>query len=218
MGQTNDMPTDGKLQVTASISLLQNSKLVQWKRDSGEFASIDRDTFEKSWRDIDRVFGRLICWINFSAGAEFLAKGVCLLRGIEPFRGKGKKPKMVPEIPSGDFATWATQYRLSAPGTVEVTNFGALGDLQNGPLKELCNAANASAQDQQWVLATYDLLGKSIRNRDAHAYVPNVRDSHFNLVDGIFTPCLNLLVSWIPCEKSVINDWMDQAPNFTDSI
>jgi hypothetical protein len=215
MCHTNDMHTDGKLQITASISLLQNSRLVHWKKDSAEFVSIDRDRFEESWRSIDPVFGRLICWINFSAGAEFLAKGVCLLRGIELFRGKDKKPKMVPAIPSGDFAAWATQYRLSVPGKVEVTNFGVLGDLQNGPLQELCNAANASAQDRQWVLAAYDLLSKSIRNRDAHAYVPNVRDSHFSLVDGIFTKCLNLLVSWIPCDKSVINDWIDQAPNFT---
>lgn len=212
----NDKTTDGKLQVTAAISLLKNSKLVHWKTDSAEFVSIDQDTFGKSWQSIDPIFGRLICWINFSAGAEFLAKGVCLLRGIELFRDKGKKTKMVPEIPSGDFSTWAEQYRLSAPGQVELTDFGTLGNLQNGPLKELCNAVEASEQDRKWVLASYDLLGKSIRNRDSHAYVPNVRDSHFHLVDGIFTPCLNLLVSWIPCEKSVINDWMDQAPNFTD--
>jgi hypothetical protein len=77
------MPTDGKLQVTASISLLKNSKLVHWKKKSAEFVSIDQGRFEKSWRRIDPAFGRLICWINFSAGAEFLAKGICLLRGIE---------------------------------------------------------------------------------------------------------------------------------------
>ncbi|HLK09062.1 MAG TPA: hypothetical protein VKV30_13995 [Candidatus Angelobacter sp.] len=212
----NDKTTDGKLQVTAAISLLKNSKLVRWKKKSAEFVSIDKGRFEKSWQRIDPVFGRLICWINFSAGAEFLAKGVCLLRGIELLSGKGKKTKMVPEIPSGDFSTWAEHYPLSAPGQVKLTDFGTLGDLQNGPLKELCNAAKASEQDQQWVLAAYDLLGKSIRNRDAHAYVPNVRDSHFHLVDGIFTPCLNLLMSWIPYDKSVINDWMDQAPNFID--
>ena len=156
-------------------------------------------------------FGRLICWINFSAGAEFLAKGVCLLRGIEI-----RNCKKVPAYPSGDFATWASQYRFKAPGTDPVTDFGTLGDLLNGPVKELCDAVKAPAKDQELVLAAYELLCRSIRNRDAHAYVPNVRDSHFSLVNGLFTKCLNLLVSWIPYDKSVINAWMDQAPDFTD--
>lgn len=140
MCPANDMPTDGKLQVTASISLLKNSKLVHWKKKSAEFVSIDQGRFEKSWRSIDPVFGRLICWINFSAGAEFLAKGVCLLQGIEI-----RKCIKVPAYPTGDFAKWATQYCLNAPGTDDLTNFGTLGDLLNGPLKKLCDAVEAPA-------------------------------------------------------------------------
>ena len=42
-------------------------------------------------------------------------------------------------------------------------------------------------------MASYRLLQHSIRNRDAHAYIPNVRDSHYNLVPELFSRSLNLL-------------------------
>ena len=211
MCHPNDKTTDGKLQIAASVSLLQNSMLVCWKSDSAEFVPVDSANFEGSWQKIDPAFGRLISWINFSAGAEFLAKGVCLLRGIE-IRTRLK----VPAYPAGDIATWASNYRLGKPATIEVTSFGTMGNLLNGPLQLLCCIVGAPEQDRKLVLASYDLLSRSIRNRDAHAYVRNVRDSHFSLVSECFTKCLNLLVSWIPYDRSVINDWMDQAPDFTD--
>ncbi len=77
-----DAATDGKLQVLAAVALLEQSRLVEWMPKHAKFRPVPRETFEFSWKkDVDPVFGRLICWINFSAGAEFLAKGVCILRG-----------------------------------------------------------------------------------------------------------------------------------------
>lgn len=85
----NAAMTDGRLQVTAAAALLGNSGLVEWIPELCEFVPVTREVFESSWqRDVDPVFGRVICWISFAAGAEFLAKGTCLVRGVDP-EGKG---------------------------------------------------------------------------------------------------------------------------------
>ncbi len=47
------------------------------------FAAEDWRVFEGYWPTIDPFFGRLICWITFSAGAELLIKGVCLANDVE---------------------------------------------------------------------------------------------------------------------------------------
>jgi len=57
-------------------------------------------------------------------------------------------------------------------------------------------------------------LAKSIRNRDAHAYVTNVRKEHFWLVEELFVPSFNILTSWIPEGASQIGTWRKNAPNF----
>jgi len=191
-----DRKIDGKLQVTAAVSLLEFSRLVQWDAGSTEFTAVPHESFESYWRtDVDPVFGRLICWINFSAGAEFLAKGICLLRDVEIRQPKG-----------------------------ETTHFGTLRNLYEdrppkvAALKRLCAAVNAKVDQQELLLAVYRLLASDIRNRDAHAYVPNVRDAHFNLVPARFAPCFNLLVSWLPEGAHTLNKWRDDAPQFIASL
>ena len=97
-----DILTDARLQVTAAATLLERSRLVEWTADRPRFSAIPRDVFESELhRQVDPVFGRLICWILFSAGAEFLAKGVCPSRGVE-FRTE----KRVPIHPQGDIDAW----------------------------------------------------------------------------------------------------------------
>src|SRR5262249_47793258 len=72
---------DGRLQITAAAALLENSRLVHWNTDGSQFKVLDRDDFELAWQsEVDPVFGRLISWILFAAGAEFLAKGLCLIK------------------------------------------------------------------------------------------------------------------------------------------
>jgi hypothetical protein len=48
-----------------------------------ECAAADWQEFEAYWRGIDPYFGRFICWISFSAGAELLIKGVCLAHRVD---------------------------------------------------------------------------------------------------------------------------------------
>ena len=165
-------------------------------------------------RQVHPVFGRLICWISFSAGAELLAKGACLANGIEI-----RRLHTVPVYPQSNFGEWANFF-LQEPRcsrTVEVPHFGTLGDLiydkpdRPAALRQLCHIMEASQKDEQRVLATYILLAKSIRNRDAHAYIPNARDQHQSLVPALFTEVFNLLACWLPGGRKMINQWMGEA-------
>ena len=177
-----DFDIDGRLQVTAGVSLLECSRLVQWCPGQGEFSLVPRETFESSWRtDVDPAFGRLICWINFSAGAEMLAKGVCLLHKVEI-----RSPQTIPAYPSGDLATWSTAYLKDwkSSGTMAGVNYGTLGHLvdQKNPktkllpgLPQLFDKVNAMQSDRELILAAYGILARTIRNRDAHAYPDSAR-------------------------------------------
>lgn len=215
---------DGLLQVCAGASLLDNSRLVEWDTECNAFRPILRDTFEYYWRrDIDRAFGRLICWINFSAGAEFLAKGVCLVNGID-FR----EARSAPKYPNGDMYKWAHSFRNNwrSDGTVEVTYFGTLGTLtfedqkagKMSPLSQLCMTSNATKAQTDLILAAYQLLQRGIRNRDAHAYVPNVRDSHHFLIPNLFSEAFNILVAWLPNGKNTLTEWRADAPSIIQSM
>jgi hypothetical protein len=188
-----DQHIDGKLQIIAAMSLLEFSRLVLWDAALSEFTAVPRDSFVADWQtNIDPVFGRLICWINFSAGAEYLAKGVCLLRNVEIRKPKG----------------------------LQMT-FGTLGDLYNkkdAALRRLAAAANATESQQRAVIEAYKHLATDIRNRDAHAYVPGVRNDHFHDVGSQFVPCFNLLVRWLPGGASIVNEWRDDAPHFIASL
>jgi hypothetical protein len=187
---------DGRLQVIAAMSFLNFSRLVRWDINSAEFTAVPRDLFESAWRrEVDPVCGRLICWINFSAGAEFLAKGVCLLRDVEV-----RKPK---NDGTTDFGTLGQLYRHRPP---------------NDALKRLCAVVNADNKQQALLLDAYKFLASDIRNRDAHAYVPNVRDNHFAVARDQFVPCFNFLISWLREGQQVITKWMEDAPRFVASL
>ena len=217
-----DAKIDGRLQVTAGLSLLQNSRLVEWVAGDCKFVQVPKERFESSFRtDIDPVFGRLICWINFSAGSEFLAKGLCLLHGVDT-----RTEKTVPAYPTDDIDNWVSRYRQEwkSAGTMTVTDFGTLGNLlydgkgKVPPLSRLCEAVGAKPKEEDLLFAGYQLLMRSIRNRDVHAYVPNVRDSHYNLVPELFTRCFNLLVSWLPDGPTTLNRWKAEAKSFLECL
>ena len=218
----HNLETDGRLQVTSAISLLEFSRLVKWDQNSAQFTPEDRGTFESSWRNnVSPVFGRLICWINFSAGAEFLAKGVCLLNGIDV-----RRVCSIPANPTSNLTEWVNEYFKNPNGNEKTTNFGDLGAFvslkdknNNGKfLKKLCETRRANPQDEKFLLVAYDFLRQTIRNRDAHAYIPNVRNANFDLVPKLFVNSFNLLLTWIPDGQSKLNIWRDKAEEFIDSL
>jgi hypothetical protein len=213
---------DGKLQIMAAVALLEHSKLVRWDPEANKFIAMIMEEFERSWRrDVDPIYGRLICWITFSAGAEFLAKGTCLVNGVEI-----RSVIEVPAYPTGDIEDWAPKFlkAWNCNGMVMVTRFGTLGDLTQdnkkvpAALSRLCSTVNATAPEKDLIFAAYDLLRKSIRNRDAHAYVAKVRGSHFGLVPEMFTRCFNILASWLPGGPSTLTRWRADAKEFILSL
>jgi hypothetical protein len=111
-------------------------------------------------------------------------------------------------------------------GTVTVTHFGTLASLtqndknKNVPaaLTRLCSVVPGGHRERERLLAAYDLLARAIRNRDAHAYVPNVRDSHHNLVPQLFTACFNVLASWLPHGATTAKMWQAEAKDFIASL
>jgi hypothetical protein len=230
-----DREKDGNLQVCAALSLLNNSRLITWKAKLAppRFEPVEQNDFERSWReDLDPEFGRLICWISFSAGAEFLAKGVCLVNGIEI-----RKPKLVKKYPTENesIEAWAPRFlelcKRKEKGTVPTIDYGSLDGLMRdkkpkgglivpSPFSQLCESkkVNATATQRHLLFAAYELLRESIRNRDMHAYAPNVRDSHFNLVPQLFAECFNLLASWIPGGPSTLTKWRADAKQLIESL
>ena len=125
---------------------------------------------------------------------------------------------------STDMSEWPRQFLndWKTDGTLTTTNFGTLRNLvyrdqrtnTDPALKRLCLAVHSTQEEQELLLAAYTLLAKTIRNRDAHAYVPNVRDDHFSLVPDLFAGCFNLLVSWLPDGPGTLNNWRDDAQDF----
>lgn len=172
----------------AAMRLFRFSGLIHWDAGSARFTEESQSTFDSSWPKIDPVCGRLICWISFSAAAEFFAKGICLLRNVEVRKQHNGKVK-----------------------------FGTFGDLQEA-LKRLSDVVDLEEKQRQMILQVYERLRSEIRNRDAHAYIPNVRASHFDFVRDECVPCLNLLISCLPISPQEINKWSDEAPQFIASL
>lgn len=202
---------DGRLQITAGLAILETSKLVEWDWNAARLTPVPFDDFGCALKDFDATFGRVICWIIFSAGAEFLAKGVCLLSGVHI-----RTLDCVPSYPT-DVTTWLEEYQPGSPGTLPTTNFGQIGNLYNRHLKSLCRNVDAPIPATDRLLKAYELLGRTIRNRDAHAYIPNIRGSHFDLVKNLFIPCLNDLISWTKLDRLELNRWRKEAQQFIDS-
>jgi hypothetical protein len=98
-----------------------------------------------------------------------------------------------------------------------MTHFGTLGTL-SAALPRLFETVGASETEKDLLTASYELLRRSIRNRDAHAYGPNVRDSHYSLVPQLFSDCFNVLASWLPNGPTTLSQWRADAKQFITSL
>lgn len=76
----------------------------------------------------------------------------------------------------------------------------------------------ADVADSEHVLAAYKLLAASIRNRDAHAYVPKVRDSHHDLISQLFARAFDLLIGWVPRGTAVVQQWRTDSASFVANL
>ena len=86
-------------------------------------------------------------------------------------------------------------------------NFGTLGGIEDNRLWDAANRhepdidAPASKllefeRNKKRLVAAKRLLANAIRNRDTHAYIPNVRENNRPMVDQLFRPAFNSMIEW----------------------
>lgn len=196
----------GILQIAAGIALLRKSNLVVWDEKTLRFTTGVESEFEQDAAHEDRLFGRLFKWMQFSAGYEFLLKG-CLLLDGNNFLGK-KDVLAIPKLDEVTSPDWLVSVKTHSARKEEVASFGTLGTLTHRPNNGRHNSLLEKFLDHRMrntcvcqtdcdrVFAVSELLRDAIRNRDAHAYVPNVRKQGHQLVH-LFVPALNTLLEFI---------------------
>ncbi|SOF00921.1 hypothetical protein SAMN05446635_8995 [Burkholderia sp. OK233] len=213
---TTDAVVDGELQFAAGIWFVTRSRLLKWGGRKRLFFA--PGGVEAECLKIDKAFGRVACWTTFSIGAEYLLKGALLGNGIEI---RGAKP-MAAQPKYSDMAAWCSKARRYKGDpkqleTTEYADYGALTHLlqkwvplmidQHKPTASTDPAETERFEAQADLMyGAFVLLTQMIRNRDAHAYVPNVRNQHENLLVDMFVPAFNTLVDWMPKTHAEINE------------
>lgn len=197
---TLNYPGQGVTQFSAGASLVVSSGLLQWNYTKREFSATKPGDFQLHWSKFDKIYGRAAMWNIFSTGAELMLKGF-LMEGNRltaepkkvltyPIRNKNldnwaletlktpyQKRKTQTAYGYGTIAAALTKYR-EIYGIDTVSKLGKL----------------TSGEFEVFVAASYELLRDSIRNRDTHAYVPNVRATHEWLANGMFLKTFNILL------------------------
>lgn len=178
---------EGWQQIRAGVTLILWSRLAFWNEQSLAFVAAKEAEFESATghKGVHEELGRLICWIAFSVGSEYLAKGACLLNGYD--LSKDAKVTRPPSL-GENIEDWIALVIADKPAVNEHDlSFGTLGNL---PLQKIIKAD----RERNLVLASYKFLASSIRNRDAHRYTRDVRAFHFHVVERLFIPAFNILL------------------------
>ena len=191
---SNQWLDEGWHQVRAGVTLIVWSRLALWDEQNLALVAVDENKFESTagHKEIHNELGRLICWIAFSVGSEYLAKGACLLNGYDLHKNtKVTRPPLLGE----NIESWIALVIAKDPAANESDlSFGTLGDL---PLDKIIKPG----QERKLVLAGYKLLASFIRNRDAHRYTRNVRAFHFHAVESVFVPAFNILLKTLDQQR-----------------
>ncbi|MGV7240931.1 hypothetical protein [Caballeronia sp. M23-90] len=103
------MADEGDLQILAGISLISASCLRYWDTEHHKFACPDAGFFLGPWTQIDRAFGRVLLWNAFSAGAEYMLKGVVLANGREIRDDSPVEVKGYPKTDEAELTAWAAR-------------------------------------------------------------------------------------------------------------
>lgn len=185
-----DKVGEGWRQTLAGIAMVNWSRLARWDAQTLSFTAARYNDFESSsgHQKVHPKYGRLICWLTFAVGAEYLCKGAGLLKGRDYL-----KPQSVIRPPGSDedLGEWtkrvnANEDSVRQPELKSLT----LGVVDPGDLLE-------PGPDRELVSASVRLLASTIRNRDAHRYAENVRTFHFHTVEALFVPTLNFLLATV---------------------
>lgn len=187
----------GMKQIAAGVTLIVKSNLMTFDLDECAFRVEPSALFEKKASALDRDFGRVMYWLWFSTGAEYLLKGFLILADPQ-FLESEDKFATPPQTDGGPQpASWPETVIAHTASKVPQDYFGTMG--KSVHLAELLSAQRdfgevpdeSTARQAQ---AAYGFLGNAIRNRDAHAYVPNVRMEHAHMTNE-FAPAFNTLLA-----------------------
>lgn len=198
-GSDPQMMDKGWGQVKAGVALIRWSRLASWDAKQGSLVAAEEAVFKLHHKGLHKEFGRLLCWIAFSVGAEYLIKGICLLNG----HNLSEKVDVI-RVPSPDedIRDWVSLVIGKDPSIcLQDCSFGMLGKTRTH-IKYLLEEIQTEERERDLVLAGIDLLTKTIRNRDAHRYVWDVRGLHFHVVEKLFVPAFNILLGSL-CEDEV---------------
>jgi len=186
IGLDQNMFEEGLRQIQSGVALITWSRLASWDSQSLTLIPAQESDFESHHRQVHSEFGRLLCWIAFGVGGEYLAKGACILSGhLRP--GPGDHIRL--PSPGEDVESWVELVNKNDSTIRESElHFTTLGKLPVGKIPKL-------KQEQEFVTASIKLLASTIRNRDAHRYTRNVRAFHFHVVGSLFVPAFNILLA-----------------------
>ena len=176
---------NGREQIKAGLALINWSGLAVWSVRDGCLRATDFNEFEKLAQERHDQFGRVLSWVIFSVGCEYVVKGACLVRKLISPKNKDvlRPPKW-----DEDLQTWSNAIIKRDSSVLEpVSTTNTLGQL---PLAKLLDDLPEGKKHR----AAFQLLRDSMRNRDAHQYVRNVRAAHFHAVPRLFVPALNAVI------------------------
>jgi len=188
---------EGWQQVRAGIALIVWSRLASWDTQELVLVEAKENEFESAMghEQIHNEFGRLICWIAFSVGSEYLAKGVCLLNDQDILSKKKNQTAIRPPLRDEDIESWIALVNNNDVSIREPDlKFETLANLHVEKIVEV-------GPNRDLVEASIKLLASAIRNRDAHRYARNVRAFHFHTVKTLFVPAFNILLKLLNQEE-----------------
>jgi hypothetical protein len=174
------------------------SRLAYFDRAKLRLVSADGGDFELAAHSVDNEIGRLICWINFGVGCEYLVRGICLIHGRKVINNP-KRPVLKPPSIGTNMRKWAPMVQSEVAPTEKQVEFIMLA-----PLADHARTLVADPNDATFVWASLKLLAAAVRNRDAHRYVRGIRASQFHGVADLFVPALNILMTTLDCSDLTI--------------
>lgn len=196
------VPRDEQLDIAirqfrAGIRLIEKSELLEFDQASFTFSAVAEATFEDKAKKLDEHFGRVMYWIWFSTGAEYLLKGFMIVQDPN-FLTRTKKAAPLDEAPHPRDPEWIDKViRGEGPKThQDVFNTMQVAQELHTRLltEEIPNGAPPSPEEARRTKAAYLLLKDAIRNRDSHAFVANVRAAHFHMTQD-FAPAFDTLLA-----------------------
>jgi hypothetical protein len=173
---------NAELQISAGICLIVQSGLLKLSEEN-KFSVQEIHQFENFANEKHPKFGRIMCWILFSTGVEYLCKGYLISKkSLTPT--KAEKIKLAKE--SEINKDW-TEKVLARDDKVVIVNeiYDQLGGVTQRIASVLIKKSEISSDIANKTRSVLGMFTDAIRNRDAHAYMEDVRKDHFELTKPI---------------------------------